>query len=112
MKMKEMNFVNEFTDMPLGRYNEDGPYSGQRFRDEFLVPKLHQLADGEVLLLDLSNAFGFGSSFLEECFGGMVRRKIFSLDELKKKLIIKCEDDPMTIAQIAEYMLDAQNRLK
>lgn len=111
MKMKEMNFVNEFTDMPLGRYITDGPYSGERFREEFLVPKLQQLKNEEQLLLDLSNAFGFGSSFLEECFGGIIRKQYFSLGDLNKKLILKCDDDPMTIAQIETYMLDAKNRL-
>lgn len=108
MSNKMINFVEEFTDMPAGRYREDGRFSGEVFRDDLLVPALK---NNSIVTLDLSNAYGFGSSFLEEAFGGIIRNKSFTLEDLKKKLKIICNDDPMTIEQIWLYVEDANGRL-
>jgi len=40
MKIVKVSIAKDFSEFPAGRENEDGPYSGQRFRDEILLPKL------------------------------------------------------------------------
>jgi hypothetical protein len=86
MKMEKMDYsiAKQFTRTPAGRYKVDGPYSGERFREEVLLPVLES---GNQIAVDLDGAVGFGSSFLEEAFGGLVRAGVPESD-LKKRLVI------------------------
>ena len=51
----------------FSRYPEDGPFSGAKFRQDHLAPALQDFDRVEVIF---DGAAGFGSSFLEEAFGG------------------------------------------
>lgn len=99
-----MKFTEVFTDMPIGRYRKDGDHSGEVFREDFLIPALEK---NPKVILDLDGAYGFGSSFLDEAFAGIIRNKTYTLDELQEKLEIVCTDDPETIKQIQKYLLEA-----
>lgn len=70
MTKKSIKVAEVFTRYPAGRYLADGPFSGEKFRQEFLVPALKA---GECVTIDLDGTRGYGSSFLEEAFGGLVR---------------------------------------
>jgi hypothetical protein len=87
--MKYINVGRDFSETPLGRYPGDSPVSGERFREEFLFPALKE--DGEVTVR-IDDTEGYGSSFLDEAFGGLVRKGYFSPDELRTKLSIACDD--------------------
>lgn len=89
VKMKTINIGKDYSDTPLGRYPTDGKYSGERFREEFLKPAL---SEHDVVTVKIDEAEGYGSSFLDEAFGGLIRKGYFKPDELKKKLIIECDD--------------------
>lgn len=78
-----ISIVN-FSENPSGRYVTDGPNSGQRFRDEILVPALDS---GSGVTVSLDGALGFGSSFLEEAFGGLVRLG-YKATELRNRMKI------------------------
>ncbi len=80
-----LNIAKQFSRSPAGRYLSDGPFSGQAFRENFLLPALRQSESVEV---QLDGALGFGSSFLEEAFGGLVRECGFQAEALHKKLRI------------------------
>lgn len=97
--------ITDFSPFPAGRYVTDGPYSGQAFRDNILIP---QLTENDLVQVDLNGAFGFGSSFLEEAFGGLVRVGKFSLKTLKEKLKINSEDDPLVADEIWLYIESAR----
>ncbi len=97
--------ITDFSPFPAGRYVTDGPYSGQAFRDNVLIP---QLTENDLVQVDLNGAFGFGSSFLEEAFGGLVRVGKFSLKTLKEKLKINSEDDPLVADEIWLYIESAR----
>ena len=86
--MKLITIADNFSETPLGRYVTDGSYSGERFREEFLVPALKEGS----LTVDIDGTEGYGSSFLEEAFGGLVRKKHFTELELKKNLHIRSND--------------------
>ena len=88
MKIKQINIGRDFSDVPIGRYHPgDGNFSGQRFREEFLVPVLR---DGDnVVEVTIDDTEGFGSSFLEEAFGGLVRKHGFTIQDLEERLEIK-----------------------
>jgi STAS-like domain of unknown function (DUF4325) len=68
--MITVNVATDFSRHPAGRFTKDGPYSGEAFRKKFLEPNL---AKGQHVVVDLAGARGYGSSFLEEAFGGLVR---------------------------------------
>lgn len=86
--MKTICIGKDFSDTPIGRYPSDGPFSGERFREEFLAPAL---ASGEAVTVVIDDVEGFGSSFLDESFGGLVRKRRFSASQLKKQLTVQCE---------------------
>ena len=80
-----ISVARDFSPSPAGRYCTDGPFPGQLFRDNFLIPALRE---NESVTIDLDGTSGFGSSFLEEAFGGLVRNG-FTESELASKLLIK-----------------------
>jgi hypothetical protein len=102
-----ISIAQQFSRTPAGRYIADGPKSGEAFRNILLAPSLRNNAK---VVVDLNGALGFGSSFLEEAFGGLVRQG-FSADELKAKLQI--ESDLATYKnRIWKYIQDADRHEK
>lgn len=88
----EYKFATEYTRYPGGRLRKHGPYSGEAFREDVLWP----LLQGEKKVhLDLTNALGFGSSFLDESFGEIGKRLGFVA--CKKKLVFQSDDDPSLV---------------
>ena len=61
---------------PGPRYREQGACSGEQFREDVLIPQVRKsLARGETLLVELEDArFGYPTGWLEEVFGGLVRK--------------------------------------
>ena len=86
MKTKKINLGKDFSDTPLGRVPTDGPFSGERFRKEFLVPALR---DNDRVIVQLDDIEGCGSSFLDEAFGGLVRWEKITAKDLQEKLLIE-----------------------
>ncbi len=104
--MKVINIAQNFSEVPVGRFYSDGPDSGERFRDEFLEPIL---AQGESVIVQLDGTEGYGSSFLDEAFGGIVRKLNLSLADAKAR--IKLESSNKTfIQEIESYIEDAARR--
>lgn len=83
-----------FSPFPGGRHEKDGPFSGQRFRDEFLEPSL---AKFPVVHVILDGVAGLPSSFLEEVMGGLVRRRKLPASEFGKRLKITTSDPELEI---------------
>jgi hypothetical protein len=100
MTSKQIHIPEDYTRYPAGRYISDGSFSGQRFRDELLIPALRQ---AEVVEVYLDGTLGYGSSFLEEAFGGLVRVGGFDQQELHRRLVLKSSDEAL-IAEIRQYL--------
>ncbi|MBU2848594.1 STAS-like domain-containing protein [Acidithiobacillus ferriphilus] len=83
---KTIYIADDFSTTPAGRYKSDGQFSGEKFRDDILMPALKT---HDIVIVNLDNTIGYGSSFLEEAFGGIIRSGTFTHKELKKKLKIK-----------------------
>lgn len=76
---------NQFDVYPMGR-----PL-GAQFREMVLVPMLRQIERSnttEKLEISFESCRSFGSSFLEEAFGGLVRKGLFSKAFLLDRLNI------------------------
>ena len=85
----ELDIANDFSRFPSGRDEIDGPNNGVRFREQFLEPKFREAVSKRVpLIVRLDGVLSFGSSFLEEAFGGLVRVHKISRGELEKTLQI------------------------
>lgn len=107
MKEKTIKIGVDFTQTPIGRYRDDGPYSGQVFREDVLMPSLRE---NDKVIVDLAGVEGYGSSFLEEVFGGVIRSGEFTAEMLRDKLSIISSDPVMSIyVDFAnEYMHNAE----
>ena len=87
-----VSIAENFSKHPAGRTNADGPYNGQKFRRKFLVDPLK---NGRQVTVVLDGASGYGSSFLEEAFGGLVRAEGIPLENVRRLLHV--------VAHGAEY---------
>ncbi len=85
MKPEKVFNVAEYTDTPIGRNSLDGPKNGADYRDNVVVPAL---VDYQTIKLDFSETIGTTPSFLEEIFGGIIRARILSPAELKRRVIV------------------------
>lgn len=99
MKPVVVRIAEQFSRYPAGRYATDGPNSGERFREEFLKPILDR---NEKAVVELDGTRGYGSSFLEEAFGGLVRAG-FSIDRIKSTFEFRATDTSL-IDEIMEYI--------
>lgn len=98
--------VTDFTRFPAPRYKSLGPGSGEEFREDYLTPNIERY--GKDLLISLDGAMGYGSSFLEEAFGGLVRKGVDAeivLYLVENNLI--CNEDASLKCEIIEYTKDA-----
>jgi hypothetical protein len=93
MGPKVINIEKDFSRYPAGRFKADGPHSGERFREELLIPALKS-CEGKIIV-EFDGARGLGSSFLEEAFGGLIRVG-FSATELRNRLDMHCKDKSLT----------------
>jgi hypothetical protein len=99
----ELSVAKDFSEFPAGRYDDDGPFPGEGFR-RLLVDRLGR--DGTVTV-SLDGTMGYGSSFLEEAFGGLVRIEGFTLAQLSKRLTIVASDETL-VAEVWSYIKSAK----
>ena len=85
-----INIAEEFSAYPIGRDESDSEKNnGQRFRREFLLPKLKDAEENHrIVVISFEGVESFGSSFLEEAFGGLVREDGWTSEKIKKFLRI------------------------
>jgi len=98
MSEASINIARDFSRAPAGRVISDGPNSGERFRDQFLIPALEK---SSTITVELDGTRGMGSSFLEEAFGGLVRAG-YAADNLLKRIFLRTED-PSLVSEIETY---------
>lgn len=97
-----IRIAEDFSQYPGGRYPADGDGNGTVFREKFLEPVL-QAHDTALIVLDGTR--GYPSSFLEEAFGGLVR-KGFDAELIKKSFTFVAEQPGFSrfIAIIHEHI--------
>lgn len=105
--MKIVNVARDFTRFPSGRYKKNGNTSGEAFREKYLEPAINA---GEEVTVELDGTIGYGSSFLEEAFGGLVRALNTPSAALKSKLHIVTADETL-LEEVNSYIDDASRQL-
>jgi len=101
--------VASFTTTPGGRDRTYGPFSGQEFRDEYIIPALSSISQNEVVEIDLDGVEGYATAFLEEVFGGLVRK--LGIEIVEKKIRAIAHDEPMLVKEV-EYYINNANKKK
>lgn len=96
---KTIRIATDFSRYPAGRFISDGPFSGEKFRETLLRPVLEA---GAKATIDLDGVRGYGSSFLEEAFGGLVRAG-YDASRVKSSFNFKSSDSSV-IAEILDYI--------
>ncbi len=91
--MEVLDIAKQFSKFPGGRYRKHGKFSGEEFRDTLLVPSLRNaIARGTKLAVRIDGVRGFGSSFLEEAFGGLIRKSGMNEQDVLRHLEIQMSD--------------------
>jgi hypothetical protein len=106
-----INIARDFSSTPGGRFRVMGPDSGEEFRQE--LGKALRANPNDIVEVVLDGVEGYGSSFLEEAFGGLIRERIASIETVRSRLrIVARSPEYRTYAEEAQqYIEDAANRL-
>lgn len=100
-----IDIARDYSRCPGARYESEGDFSGERFRETLLAPKLiESIGLGVKLEVVLDGSAGYSTSFLEEAFGGLIRTDAFALQEVKDHLIIISDEDPSYLIDIETYL--------
>lgn len=99
----------DFSRTPGARNEQESlGFSGEKFREELLFPKLKEAIEkNQKLIVNLDGTSGCGPSFLEESFGGLIRINKMDYKEVKAKLEIISNEMPSYKKQIEKYLKNA-----
>ncbi|HHE3620732.1 TPA: DUF4325 domain-containing protein [Pasteurella multocida] len=101
--MQEINVVKDFSKSPYARYSyeilpDQEDTSGQRFRIDFLAPRLKDsITKKEKLMVILTGYNRYARSFIDEAFGGLIREEHIQYADIKKYLVIVHDDLPSIV---------------
>jgi len=113
MPPNEINIARDYSPTPGSRLEREGEWSGEIFRNNILHPKLMKAqSEGNKLIVILDGTAGYGTSFLEEAFGGLIRVHKMNYNELKSTLEIISEEEDYLVSDIQEYIKDAWDKIK
>ena len=109
MNTRTYSIAKTYSRTPGPRYEKEGSYSGEKFRREYFYPALlDAVKDNSVLNVDLDGTFGYGASFLEETFGGLIRHRQLDYDTIVRHIQLKSEEEDYLIEDIMEYLKQAK----
>jgi hypothetical protein len=104
----KIKIATEFSATPGPRYIKEGENSGELFRQNVLLPAFKKaLSEGKKVIVDLDGTAGYGTSFLEESFGGLVRVEGMDYQAIVKNLLILSEEEDFLKEDVLFYLKDA-----
>ncbi|WP_462180196.1 STAS-like domain-containing protein [Pseudoalteromonas gelatinilytica] len=85
----KIDIAKDFSSKPFGRDEKDKTkFHGKRFREEILSPAFRESSYGDIIVYLDSVERGYGSSFFEEAFAGLLRHGV-AYDSVKERLKIE-----------------------
>jgi hypothetical protein len=103
--------VCDFSKTPGSRYRDEGKkaHSGQEFREDILEPNFKlAISSNQKVHVDLDGTIGYGTSWLEEVFGGLARA--YGKNQVLSILNFKSEEEDYLIDDIKQYIEDAEKQ--
>jgi len=101
LRVKKIVIATEWSKSPTGRYKSDGKSNGTDFRNKFFNGQINNY---DSFFIDLDGTFGYGSSFLDEAFAGLIREGLITKEDFLKKFKFKSDEDPSFIEEIFSYI--------
>lgn len=114
MESIEIKISRDFTPTPGPRYirESDIDNSGESFRKKILFPTfISALERNKKLVVDLDGTAGYGTSFLEESFGGLIRIEKMEYQTIIDNLEIISNEEEFLNDDIQQYLKDAAQKL-
>jgi hypothetical protein len=106
--LTEIIIARDFTRIPGPRYKDEGDFSGQFFREAILAPQIAKaISEGGKLRVVLDGTEGYGTSFLEEAFGGLIREDKMNYQEICDALELVSTESEDLVREIEKDLLDA-----
>ena len=87
-----ISLAEAFGNAPGGDTREDGPYSGQAFREDVLESHFTDPAWGYLVVIDMDGPEGFTTGFLAEAFCGLAER--YGADRVRRRLWFVTQEFP------------------
>lgn len=110
MQSIEIKIARDFSTTPGPRYIKEGENSGELFRQSKLLPAFKKaIAENKKLIIDLDGTAGYGTSFLEESFGGLIRIENIKYKEIIDNLEFVSNEEEFLKEDILFYLKDADN---
>ena len=108
--MIKIKISKDFSPTLGGRYRENGPWSGEEFRDDLLIGKVYEaLHKREPLFIDFDDCYGIGTAWLDEAFTGIVTK--YGISFLNDILGIKSDDDETLEEYVRSRLQSAEDSL-
>jgi hypothetical protein len=109
-KMLRLNIAKDYSPTPGSRRKSESVFSGEKLRTEVLVPLVTKAkAEDLNIEINLDGTAGYGTSFLEEAFGGLIRVNNFDYNDLAKRIHFISTEEEYLITDIFQYMKDASD---
>ncbi len=100
--------VRDFSKTPGPRLKTEGDFSGEEFRESFLLPLLlKSVKENNMLQVDLDGTSGYSCAFLEEIFGGLIRSGKISCAEIDSHLEVISTEEDYILEDIPKYLREA-----
>ena len=101
--MKEICISKDYSETLGARYISEGEYSGEDFRENFLIPRFEEaLRSNDTIQIDLDGGYGNPVSFVEEAFGGLARK--YGTEKVLAVLSFVSDDEPSLVNDIYSYI--------
>jgi len=100
--MYKISIAKDFSETPGARYKDDGPFSGEEFREIFLEPLFENPDDNKDIIVILDGVEGYATSFLDEAFGGIARK--YGVKRCLKRFKFISKDVKLYVNEIISYI--------
>lgn len=112
MEQKIKIVVRDFSETPGPREKAQGDFSAELFVETFLDPEFKKMDADENLKMEinLDGTLGYGTSFLEEVFGGTARKK--GVNFVRERIEVISEEEPWLKDEIKTYVDDVEKHSK
>lgn len=109
MEYIKISIAKNFSKTPGPRFIKEGSFSAELFLQKVLEKKFTDTFDkDQKIIIDLDGTLGYGTSFLEETFGGLARK--YGADKVSEKIEVISKEEPWLLDDIKSYIEDVKNQ--